>query len=121
MKNVKTSTQANDMTAVCKLDDIVPFRGACALLSGKQIAFFRVNNDQLYAIDNFDPIGKAEVLSRGIVGDLKGEVVVASPLYKQHFNLVTGQCMEDSEVKVSTYPIDVKNGDIYISAIANTE
>jgi nitrite reductase (NADH) small subunit len=62
-------------------------------------------NPQLYALGNWDPIGKANVLSRGIVGDLKGELVVASPLYKQHFVLATGVCLEDPEVSVPVYEV----------------
>ena len=42
---------------------------------------------QVYALDNFDPHSGANVLSRGIVGDLSGELVVASPVYKHHFSL----------------------------------
>ena len=49
---------------------------------------------------NLDPFSRANVLSRGIVGDLKGELVVASPVYKQHFSLRTGQCVEDPDVRV---------------------
>jgi len=112
------SNSHRDMQSICKLEDILPFRGACALVNGQQIAFFRVNNDQLYAIDNYDPIGKAYVLSRGIVGDIKGAMVVSSPLYKQHFNLATGECLEDADVRVKTYPVDVIDGVIYIGASA---
>ena len=54
-------------------------------------------------IDNYDPIGGANVLSRGIVGDINGELVVASPLYKQHFSLLSGRCLEDDSVQVSVY------------------
>jgi nitrite reductase (NADH) small subunit len=45
------------------------------------------------------------VLSRGIVGDVKGELVVASPVYKQHFSLTSGKCLEDPEVRVLVYPV----------------
>ena len=54
-------------------------------------------------IDNYDPIGGANVLSRGMVGDINGELVVASPLYKQHFSLLSGRCLEDDSVQVSVY------------------
>ena len=43
------------------------------------------------------------MLSRGIFGDLKGELVVASPVYKQHFSLATGQCLEDPLVRVPVF------------------
>jgi nitrite reductase (NADH) small subunit len=98
-------------TRVCRLDDIVPYTGVCALVDGRQIAIFRLGDDSLHAIDNFDPFSQANVLSRGIVGDLKGEVVVASPVYKQHFNLASGQCLEDPAVSVSVFRVSL-DGDV---------
>src|SRR4029077_18325032 len=71
---------------VCRFDEIVPGTGVCALVGGEQVAVFRVD-DSVYARGNFDPFSRANVLSRGIVGDVKGELVVASPVYKQHFSL----------------------------------
>ena len=44
----------------------------------------------MYAIGNYDPASDANVLARGIVGDIGGEIVVASPIYKQHFSLRHG-------------------------------
>lgn len=91
---------------VCDTSDLKPNAGVCALVGGHQVAIFYLESDKrIYAIDNYDPIGRANVLSRGIVGDVKGQVVVASPLYKQHFNLETGQCLEQESVKVSTFPV----------------
>lgn len=103
-------------TAVCALDDIVPNSGVCALISGQQVAVFRVSDDRVYALSNHDPFSKANVLSRGIVGDIKGELVVASPVYKQHFNLATGQCIEDEAVKVSSFATRVSNGIVEVEA-----
>ena len=58
---------------VCELADIAADTGVCADLDGKQIAVFRVD-EVLYALDNRDPASGANVLSRGIVGDLGGEI-----------------------------------------------
>jgi nitrite reductase (NADH) small subunit len=99
--------------AVCKLADIVPDTGVCALLAGRQVAVFRFHDDSVYAIDNHDPFSRANVLSRGIVGDLKGERVVASPVYKQHFNLATGQCLEEADVRITVFPARVE-GDMVL-------
>jgi NAD(P)H-dependent nitrite reductase small subunit len=103
-------------TAVCALDDIVPNSGVCALISGRQVAVFRVSDDRVYALSNHDPFSNANVLSRGIVGDIKGELVVASPVYKQHFNLATGQCIEDEAVKVTSFAARVSNGMVEVEA-----
>jgi nitrite reductase (NADH) small subunit len=93
---------------VCRLGDIVTNTGVCVLVGGQQVAVFRLDDDSVYAIDNHDPFSRANVLSRGIVGDLKGELVVASPVYKQHFNLVTGRCVEDDTVSVPVYGASVQ-------------
>jgi len=102
-------------TAVCRGDDIVPNTGVCALVNGRQIAVFKLEDESVYAIDNFDPFSEANVLSRGIVGDLKGEVVVASPIYKQHFNLKSGQCVEEQDVKLAVYPARIENDMIWVN------
>ncbi len=101
---------------ICRLDDLPINVGVRALLAGQQIAIFRLaNNDDLHAIDAYDPFSQAAVLSRGIVGDIKGELVVASPVYKQHFSLKTGRCLEDDSVQIKTYPIRVLDGDVQLA------
>jgi nitrite reductase (NADH) large subunit len=102
---------------VCALEDIVPQSGVAALLDEQQVAVFRVG-DAVYAIGNHDPASDANVLARGIVGDLGGEIVVASPIYKQHFSLVTGRCLEQPELTVPTYPVRVLEGQVWIRASA---
>ena len=102
---------------VCQLDRLLPDSGVCALVEDKQVAIFRLGEgEELYALDNYDPFSKANVLSRGIIGDLKGEAVVASPVYKQHFVLSSGQCLEDESIKLTTYPVKVENGAIQVQA-----
>ncbi len=93
-------------TTVCKADDLTPHTGLCALVEDTQIAiFYCLRQAKLYALSNFDPIGKANVMSRGIIGSLKGEPYVASPLYKQHFHLITGICLEEPEHQLVTYDV----------------
>ncbi|MDC1210508.1 nitrite reductase small subunit NirD [Porticoccaceae bacterium] len=89
--------------------DLIPNSGICAELDGQQIALFYLPNEspQLYALGNWDPIGKANILSRGMVGDLDGRLVVASPMYKQHFDLLTGECLEEAEIAVPVFPVSL--------------
>ena len=81
------------------------------LVNKQQIALFNSRRlNEVFAVSNFDPIGEANVLSRGIIGSIGDEVVVASPLYKQHFNLRTGECLEKPEHTISVYPVRVEDG-----------
>lgn len=102
--------------AVCKLNDIVSNTGVCALLDGRQVAVFRLDDDRLYAISNHDPFSRANVLSRGIVGDLKGELVVASPVYKQHFSLASGACLEDPAVHIAVFQVRLEGDTVMVRA-----
>jgi nitrite reductase (NADH) small subunit len=100
---------------VCALGDIVPRTGVCALLGGKQVAVFRMGaGDELYALSNFDPFSKAFVLSRGILGDRGGVPKVASPVYKQSFDLRTGACLDDPGVSVRAYPVRARAGRVEV-------
>ncbi|MEA3219981.1 nitrite reductase small subunit NirD [Immundisolibacter sp.] len=91
---------------VCAVQDLPRNAGAAARVAGRQVAIFYLPAEipAVYALDNWDPLGEAAVLARGIVGDLGGQLVVASPLYKQHFRLLDGQCLEDPAVRVASYP-----------------
>ena len=102
-------------SSICEVQDVLPNTGVCALLNGRQIAIFRCA-DAIFALDNHDPAGEANVLSRGLVGDIKGEPVVASPLYKHHYSLTTGRCLEDSEKSVNVYPARIMDGRIWVNA-----
>jgi nitrite reductase (NADH) small subunit len=94
--------------AICPLAAIVPDTGVAALIDGKQVAVFRVGRgSDVYALQNFDPFSKAFVLSRGIVGDRGGVAKVASPIFKQSFDLATGRCLDDAAVSVRAYPARV--------------
>jgi len=98
---------------ICRVDEILDNSGVCALVGGEQVAVFRVDGT-IYAIGNRDPFSGANVLSRGIVGDIDGEPVVASPVYKQHFSLLTGRCLEDPSVSVPVYRTRVDGSEIQI-------
>lgn len=101
---------------VCQFDDLVENFGQCALINNRQVAFFRVSgSEKVYAIDNHDPFSEANVISRGVVGDIQGRLVVASPVYKQHFDLESGECLEDEGVVLDTFATRVVDGVVEIS------
>jgi nitrite reductase (NADH) small subunit len=108
-------------TPVCALTDIVPDTGVCALVDGEQVAVFHVRHaaEQVFAIGNYDPASQAAVLSRGLVGSIGERVVVASPIYKQHFDLRTGECIEAPEHSVRAYAVRVEDGQVWVQGGAH--
>ncbi|MDB5961706.1 MAG: nirD1 [Massilia sp.] len=102
-------------TVVCPLADILPDSGVCALVDGQQVAVFRVGGeDTVYAIGNYDANSNAAVLSRGLVGNLGERLVVASPIYKQHFDLRTGECIEAPQHSVQAWRARVVDGAVWV-------
>jgi len=108
---------------VCSIDDLVPDRGVCALVGTHQVAIFRVvvgagadgeAEDELFALSNFDPFSQAFVLSRGIVGSRGDRLKVASPIYKQSFDLRTGQCLDDADVTIATFDVRALDGRVEV-------
>lgn len=100
---------------ICSAEELTPNAGNCALIFDQQVAIFNCQRTQsLYAVSNYDPIGKANIISRGIIGSIDNEPYVASPLYKQHFHLRTGQCLEDPEITIATFPIRSFEGEIQV-------
>ncbi len=69
-----TAVQDYNWQSVCTRDDLVPGSGVCALIGKEQVALYYLPDEeqQVYALANRDPIGDANVLSRGVLGDIGG-------------------------------------------------
>ena len=103
-------------TPVCALDALTPDRGVAALVDGEPVAVFRLSggDEQVVAIGNVDPFSGASVLSRGIIGSRGDTVTVASPVYKQRFDVHTGACVDDAAVRVTSYDVTVVDGVVHV-------
>ncbi len=111
----------NKWVDICSRDDLQPNSGVCALVEDQQVAiFYMLEDETVFAINNYDPFGKVNVLSRGLIGDIQGEPMVSSPLYKQHFSLRTGLCVEDKMVKVNTYGVRITGNRVEVNLYNNT-
>jgi nitrite reductase (NADH) small subunit len=107
----------NEWVDICSTTDLVEYSGISAIINGQQIAIFYVPDAEptVYALDNFCPSANANVLARGIIGDVNGELVVASPLYKEHFSLATGMCLEKA-LSVRVWPVDIQYDRVLVMA-----
>jgi nitrite reductase (NADH) small subunit len=101
---------------VCGLADLEPEAGVCALVDGRQVAII-CHGEKVFAIDNFDPFARAYVISRGIVGDKCGVPMIASPIYKNAFDLRTGQSLDDPSLRLTVWPVRVRAGRVEIGAL----
>jgi len=103
--NTHTLANKSFWRRLCKKSDLVVNSGVVALSDDVQIALFYVADEQrIYALENRDPLSGANVIGRGIIGNLAGEPVIASPLYKQHFRLTDGACLEDERLRLRVWP-----------------
>ena len=109
-----TAVVIDQWVGVCHLHDLRPERGVAALVGDEQVAIFRVD-DELYAVSNHDPFSNANVMSRGLVGTRGDVVKVASPMYKQTFDLRTGECIDDPSMSLDVYPVRVVDGVVEVA------
>lgn len=110
-------TTSNNWITVCSDTDLVTNSGVCALLNDQQIALFKIksaNDEQLFAVSNWDPIGKANVLYRGLLGSVQDSKVIISPLYKQRYCLESGQCLDDDGIKLTVYPVRIEHSQVQL-------
>jgi nitrite reductase (NADH) small subunit len=112
-----TAVVEQTWTSVCALNALQPEAGVAVLLpDASQVAVFRTFDGALHAVANVDPFSGAAVLSRGIVGDRGGVAVVASPIYKQAFDLKTGACLDDPTVSIAVHPVRVLDGIVQVGS-----
>jgi nitrite reductase (NADH) small subunit len=106
-----------DWTAACSLGRLERLRGVAVLLpDGAQVALFKLADDTIRAVGNIDPIGRAAVMSRGIVGDRGGFPVVQSPLKKQAFSLLDGRCLDAEGVYIPVYDTRITlDGTVFVA------
>ncbi len=123
MTNSITKKAEKSWRTICSTCDLVKDSGISALLESEansagedeQIAIFHIPNseEKIFAVSNYDPIGKANVLYRGLVGCIDDEPVVSSPLYKQHYSLKTGRCLQEDKT-IAVYDIRIENEQVQL-------
>lgn len=122
-----SAAETDPWEKICSLADLPLDAGVAALINQdtpqeQQIALFRHRDSaDVYAIGNFDPFSEANVLARGILCSIDGELAVASPVLKEHFSLISGKCFEDETVSVPTYPTKIIDGQVYVHVVPGRE
>ncbi|MBB1016692.1 nitrite reductase (NADH) small subunit [Dietzia kunjamensis subsp. schimae] len=111
-----TATRTAEI-AVCSVDRLIPGRGVAALLpDGRQVAVYKIDDDEVRALCNIDPVARAAVMSRGLVGDRAGEPAVISPIGKQAYALADGRGLDDPSHGLSVFPARVAaDGTVFVA------
>jgi len=102
---------------VCPASELEVERGRAALIDDVQVALFLLRDGTVHAVSNHDPYSDAHVISRGIVGSRGDAPTVASPMYKQVFDLRTGTCLDPQgkePAHLRVWPVARQDDDIYI-------
>lgn len=110
-------TDAAAWVRICAVADLEVERGRAALLGDEQLALFLTHEGRVFAVSNLDPYSGAHVISRGIVGTKQDAPTVASPMYKQVFDLRTGLCLDTQGKEAKTlrvWPVAVSDGDVLV-------
>ncbi len=117
LSKYKTTT-LNDVDVWFKVTSINEFPkngGLCVKYKDKQIAvynFTRIN--KWYACQNACPHKMEMVLSRGMLGDDMGTPKIACPMHKKTFSLETGENLNGDLGAISTYPVKIEDGFVFI-------
>jgi len=114
----RPGTAPTTWVAVCRVDDLVPERGAAAIVAGVQVALFRTVDDTVYAVQQLDPYSGAHVMSRGIVGSRGDAPTVASPMFKQVFDLRSGECLDTvgrEPTSLHSWATEVRDGVVHVA------
>ncbi|HEV2245422.1 MAG TPA: Rieske 2Fe-2S domain-containing protein [Terriglobia bacterium] len=98
-----------EFVTVAKLSELDPGIAKAVEVNGKAIAVFNVNG-KIFATDNTclhqgGPLGE---------GMLEGNVVTC-PWHMWQYNVCTGENLEDSLLKLETYPVQVEGDDIKVA------
>lgn len=97
---------------VCDLSDLQEGIGREAMVNGRPLALF-LHQDKVYALDDRCPHRQGQ-LSRGKV--VEGDAVC--PLHSWNFDLKTGISPHDPRDRVPTYPVELREGEVYVDGAA---
>jgi NAD(P)H-dependent nitrite reductase small subunit len=93
---------------IARVDEVPPGKGIKIKIEKTTIALFHYNG-RFYAIQNNCPHQNAD-LADGYIR----EGSVYCPMHNWAFDLSSGIFAFNSEMRLKTYPVEVKNGEIHI-------
>ena len=104
---MRTSVELEEVHA-CAIEDVPPHEGRVITVHGRPIALFHAPSGW-FALDN-TCTHQGGPLACGILSDGS----VACPLHDRRFELSTGQPVGHDCGAVASYPVEVRDGDVYL-------
>jgi nitrite reductase (NADH) small subunit len=105
-------------TRVCSIEQLIPERGLAALVGTEPVALFLLEDETVHAVGHRDPFSNANVMARGIIGSVGAgdsyRDTVASPMYKQVFDLATGECLTEPGTRLPVHPVRIVDGHVEV-------
>ncbi|MCX2748440.1 nitrite reductase small subunit NirD [Arthrobacter sp. MI7-26] len=111
----QSAPTASGWHRVCAIDELEPAWGEAALVGGKQVALFRTTPNEVLAVSQQDPATLSNVMARGIVGSRGSRPTIASPLHKEVYDLETGECFTNPELRLASYATRLVDGYIEVA------
>ncbi|MEV8148679.1 nitrite reductase small subunit NirD [Arthrobacter sp. NPDC080073] len=111
----RSAPTASGWHRVCAIDELEPAWGEAALVGGKQVALFRTTPDEVLAVSQQDPATLSNVMARGIVGSRGSRPTIASPLHKEVYDLETGECFTNPELRLASYATRLVDGYVEVA------
>ena len=99
-----------EWTDICPLSELEPEWGEAALIDDQQVAVFRLWDDRVVITSQLDPRTGSAVMARGLLGSRGEHPTVASPLHKECYSLITGECFTDPSLHLPIHPTRVVDG-----------
>lgn len=110
-----SQAKADYWIKAARIEEFPENGGACVKHLDLQIAvFYFKKRNEWYACQNLCPHKLEMALARGMTGDQQGEPKVACPYHKKSFSLKSGQNLNGENYAITTYPVKVENGIVYI-------
>ncbi|MEM7142141.1 MAG: nitrite reductase small subunit NirD [Actinomycetota bacterium] len=108
---------------IADVEQVPVDRGVAALVGGVAVAIFRLRAtdtepESWFCIQHADPVTGSPVLARGLVGSRGDVPTVASPIYKERYDLRTGVGLDDPTQVLRTHEVRVAHGVVSVRLTA---
>lgn len=115
ISNSAEIVEVKEWFCVAPVEDFPEDGGVAVKYKNEQLAVFNLSSKgKWYASQNRCPHKNEMAISRGIIGDSKGEAKVSCPFHKKNFSLESGKCLSGEEYALKTYPVKIENGFVYV-------